>query len=463
MEEVRIKHQVIGCYFTDYNDFYNTNIHKKSYVEANSKYIPILQLLKVEHDANVVFVDGVDKNNEVVTHNTANVFQARRLSPLIVNKNKINISANDLYLGPVELLLNFSRNHITTISNTGFHKTYRTIGCDLMDDYAGNIILMKIYTINLPSAITDLSGVKNYLENLIERYRNKNSPDLDEIRDVYAYAADKYADERYRESINSSSTIKVCVMHVITESVFKDNDSIYFVPYKTIITRDNITTPLDHPEIGHGNIEREQQIKLRENSIMCYIVDNKDALSDRYINVAGTIKKINKFKNMNQIDGLYVMTTDVNGKPFSDIISNLEDIDKNRYVYKSAEEANIGADVRSQYRDSVETSKTEIESLKNYYAKELLANKERYEKLLHEQGLLAKKKELEFETVRNTMKTDYEHDKYHYDRRNAEKKEEYDSEKYKRDSLVETLKTTAAVAGVLATGILLYSKLSTSK
>jgi len=503
LKTLQLNNRVIGMYLSDHGNIYfnGDNANRTAFITSEfSNYIPILDFIEINHRKEVTFGNGINKNDEIVTYNKA--ISGRSFSEAVIRNGNIEVSANDLFIGPITLFLNFSNYNLTVVNENEFRKTFVPIENDHLEDFKGKIVIMNIHTLNTPKSIQNITGCVNYLESLVDRFKNRNAPNIEEMKEVIKYAADKWSETKFFNALSQSNSLKIATMIEISETEFlrDKTNSLYLMNQELVITLDNIVQAADHPETTNAVLSnRDIHNDVRKNSFTCYIVDNEDKIADRYINIAGTVKKISKLKNHNLVNGLYMITVDAEGKTHNDIVCKLDELDSNKYVYRSIEEANIGADIKVQYKDSVEIAKTELESTKIDKMNESLELKALYELITKDQevrkgeylteleklrseikvNLEAIKSKEEKETLREKRhleriktedeirttreKRDFESFRYDIDRRTHLIKSDYEESKYQRDSFVEGLKTVGAVAGVLATGFLIYSKVSSAK
>jgi hypothetical protein len=468
-------------YLSDELDLYNNNSTKSIHTGEFNHYLPVLSLLRFNVRDEIALVNGRNKQEEVVAYNRNT--SSKSLSKEVCLEKRFDITQNDILLGPMNLVFNLTDHNVTIIAPGELRKTYRPIESKKLEDLYGKLIIMTIYTFNNPYMISDLTGYSDYFENYLNLYKGRGNKNLEEIIQILEFLKENWCrfkvnaipDARNQNSIKVVSMVEVDEGELLTA----EHNRLFCPERNLTITLENIIDTPEHP--GTQNVIANSDVKthLRNNSFVCYIVDNNDAISDRYINVAGAVKRINKIKNPNMINGLYLINTGDNGTN-NEIICKLDEIDDNDYVYRSMEEANAGADIRKQYMDSIEQSRAEIESLrikhanegivlKSKHEKDTLEIKNTYDKMMKEQSLLFESQLHELkknmETFKNnnereslTKKGEFESFKYDIDRKSNVSKSEYEERKYTRDSTVETLKTIGSVVGLVAGGVVMYSK-----
>ena len=498
LKTLYLNSKIIGMYLSDHGSVYSND--KTTFIDSElSDYIPILNFIEINHKKEVTFANGINKNQEVVTYNKSTSNRSFRED--VIRRDFLDVTENDLFVGPITIFLNFTNYNITVIDKNEFRKTFVPIRNKHLEKFEGKFIIFYLRTLNTPKLIQNISGCTNYLESLTDKFKNCNASNIEEMKRVIKYAADRWSETNIFNAASMSNSLKIATIVEVSETEFinNKNNTLYLINQELVVTLDNIIEADSHPHTTNSLLTNPGISKeVRKNSFTCYIVDNNDKISDRYVNIAGTVKKINKIKDPNLIDGLYIITVDSDGKTHNEILCKLEDIDNNKYVYKSIEEANIGADLKTQYKDNVEIAKTELEVNKVTEANKGLETKAKYELIIKEQEAKLKEYLTELERVRNEFKLnleafkakeekeltekkymldklkmedeirairerrDYESYLRELDRRNYFIKQNYEEIKYQRDSFVEGLKTIGAVAGVLATGFLIYNKIAKS-
>ena len=493
---LRADNKVIGMYLSDSSGVYFNGDEKSktAFITSEfSNYIPILDLLQINHRQEVKFANGINKNEEVVTYNKG--ISGRSYTDSVIRQNNIDVSVNDLFVGPMTLFLNFTQYNLTVINNKEFRKTFVPIENNHLDDFKGKVVIMNLHTLNTPKNIQNVTGCSNYLEVLLDRFKNRNAPNISEMKEVIKYAYDKWGESKFFAAMQQSNSIKIATMIELHETEFNKEvtDGLFLVNQDLILTLDTIVEAKEHPATTNPAMaNRGLQEDIRKNSFTCYIVDKDDQIADRYINIAGVVKKITKIKDHNLINGLHIITTDHEGNSHDEVVADLENLDNNRYVYRSAEEANTGADMRVQYKDTIDTKRSELEvtkldktaeglEMKNFF--EMLNRQHATEmdrvrgeikivtdlvKAVTERDNMVDKRKLERDKtdgeIRTTaVKRDYDYMRFDMDNRSHRQKVDYESTRYERDSFVEGLKTVGAVAGVMATGFLVYSKFAGAK
>lgn len=480
--------QPIGVYLTDSTDVYNSTTQRAFIDERYKGYVPIVDAFNIRGTADVIFSDTRDKSNEVTTYDRG--LSNKNLDHETIRSKKIDTTHNDLFMGPIRIPLNYTSFAISVNMPNEYRKTFPRIDQEKFQQYLGKFMIFSIYTLNTPTLIQATTGNGNYLETMISKLKLRQSPEIEEMRRIYEFAESKWPLFKQLPNGCIANSIKVICLQVIEEKdlLSQKDRSIYLRNIDTLVSLENILEMPESPSTQLKGIGGDELLSIiKSNSFVCYIVDNNDAISERYINLAGNIKKINKIKDPKIVNGLYVIHTGPDGKPNIETVCTLEDIDKNEFVYRSLEEATRGANIRQRYKDEVELAKSELENARVSSSMEAIKLKQEYEarymqlKLEMEEKLQSLKVQAEQSKVqvvdkknvqeerkfdldlkREIIKLENEIERYRLDRASSRTKFYHDERKYERDSTIETLKTIGAVAGLLATGVILYRKFSES-
>jgi hypothetical protein len=216
----------------------------------------------------------------------------------------------------------------------------------------------------------------------------------------------------------------------------------------------------------HNDIDLSEFKKnIMPGTKFMYIIDNDDVLSDRYHNLYGETVKVPKFKSNNGImNGLYIVTIQDDFSIKVDTYYKIEEIDSVNFIYKTKEEAETGA-------NKLDLLNNELKEKELAMQHNLIIAKENYEKTIHnlklenekiksEYEIKAKEDELKFNEIKRKLEQMSISDKIYYDRNHYKIKNDYEEESYRRDSFIESLKTVAALSGIVTTGFLLYRQLT---
>ena len=482
-------------------------------------YMPIWESLTFNGSSDLVLTEGETKSREVSTYNEH--VSNKSLDSSTVKYKKLDITQNDLQFGSTVLLFNFTTQPVTVNGPSGIRKTYSPITNDQMEDFKGKIIVFEITPINTPEFISCLTQVDNYLEILEAEYRKNPNPRLKETYELYDFANKVYNKHRREINIPKSNNLKtVTCMELSSIEVEKmKTDDIYIPCYSTVFSFKTINQISPNPihSLSGFNLEDVESL-LREGTVSAFINDTDTRKGPRFISVAGIVTEVRKINNLEMSEGFYLGFSK-DGRLIPELVCTMEDLDNYPHLYKTKEEASTGADLKGLFSQETELLKSkndrlraESEANKIELQKQLMfhtneIDRERNEaerkahdlrlhydeqtrlmKLENDKALHSLKLELEQAKTQSTLvqhntkterevmsteqsiqknesdvykeffKTMNEKQRTYMDNESLGRKHYYDERKYERDSFVETLKTGAAIAGVVATGILLYSK-----
>ena len=479
------KRVIMGMYISDKGDLYNNTPAFRIVTDSKFKdYLPFLELIQFKPNETIKFVDGKNKDNEIVTHNS--LFSGKRLSPETIRRRKLDVTQNDLILGSVDLVLNLTGYNITMEKSQSHRQVFPPVENTLLDPLKGSVYIISCHNYNNPGLVNAVHGYSNYFQTLIEKAKLSGKPSSD--LDILEWLNDHWNSVTHRDSMLVSNTIKVFTCREVSEQELIQHKTIRMLPVDCIVSLENIgQMPIMEDNILNGGTE-DLMGRLYANSFICYIVDNNDLISDRYINIAGSVKKVPKEKKPNQVNGLYMIHLNADGTPSHEQICSLEELEKSQYVFKSIEEATRGADLKTQYRETNELLKAENELLKQQQIRENTQEGVTHQKTLNELAQLAKEQELKYKESLYKLEADararenerelmhkkelaelkkqfednkvnnqvrstessyfYDMFKYNQEMRGMETKSYYQEQQYGRDSTLETIKTVAAIAGL---------------
>lgn len=482
---------VVGMFYTDHASIARASNAQPYWFSNTSKaalrYMPVLDLIRLNANEEITFCTG-DTTENIETYNRHNRFTS--ISPEIVNSTKVDVSMNHLIAGDIDIVLNCTNVNLTITADNGIPCLHRPItNAKLKQDLDGSIVIISITMLNSINAINEIYGVNNYIQTLEERFAGKHDIKSVELHAMYRFIHKCVTDKEVNNRILSDTMKLVTCRRLTPESIAPViNGGVvgYCAAKRMQFETCSVLEAKPHPELtkeylDHKNIAHS----LRANGISCFIVDPDDKLGDRYHNFAGKVYKIPKIKDKDKGEGLYYLSVDTDKKVQLDDIVALDKIDECGYVYKSIEEAQIGADSKTQYRDNLETSRLTVSKealeLKQQLQRELkeLDAESARRRVEHEQEMnklraseaamrAANERErgeikLEAERIKqegDKFKFQYDMNRYHADTNSLGFKQQYEQGRYERDSTIETIKTIGAVAGFAAAGFVMFSKLS---
>ena len=439
-------------------------------------YLPVLDLINFNSDESVRFTDGKNVSNDIITYNKR-IQDNRSLSSEIVSNRKLPTKFNDIIGSPVTIVLNFTKEKLTTIDTDGFPNHYEPIYNSNFDKHKGSILLLTIRMFNHPKTMEIAAGSGNYFRGLRDKLRNSDQQRTRHLADICEFLINHpgiYSEDKF---LNPTSSVKVVSIAEIDASELLHGE---FVDADTgILYSLNKYSQIEGNPLTDMELYASDCLKdiITDGEIIVYINDPDDQLEPQYLNVAGNVFKVNKIKSKDRPRGLFLSSKN----DFGDIITQtipLEDIPTSEFVYSSKDAATNGANVKektsieiAQLKSRLEATKLERDSGIIQQKQELEILKNNIEKEQAEFKVeMNKKREtlaLELEEIKNkrdieslTAKRDYEKFSYDTNRQAMSYKTNYEVDKYRRDSTLETIKTIGSVVAAGAGIVFLYSKFS---
>ncbi len=449
-----------------------------------NKYIPLLSFIKLDSVNEFRFTTGENISSDIVSYNEHT--SSQRPLPNILNNSRINVTANDLFVGGITMCLNFTKYCVTLVSSFGIPKMYRPLDNVKFPEYEGSLVFFTIHTVNSPQSVKNSFGYQNYLEKLYANRSGGHSLKDEEFSETLNFILNNLHNNRSITDTVASDTLKIATVITVSQEEFfykKTKQDVYIQNKGILASLNSVVDVSPHPSFIDAVIDDKAILEgIRENGVSCFIVDNEDLIGDRYINFAGQVIKVPKHKNRDKVNGLYIGSLDSDKHFTTENLTSLDDLEQNRYLYKSAEEALDGGDLKKKFMEESELRKV-IRAEEALNSK--MAYEESYRKLeeksrerildieersrvrineLEEQARISK---LEHEDQLRKFSIDSEktkqvtgREKHKQETKSLKKKVRYEEDRYRRDSTVETIKTIGAIAA-LGLGIFaLYSKFS---
>lgn len=447
--------------------------------EAFDEFIPIVNEFSIPDTTALEFKNIHDVNLSINEYDRSS--NGRNLAEKVIKNKKIDVTHNDVNVGTTTIVLNFTDTPITCYNSLNLPTIlYPLQTTKLKDRWHGKIIIIQIHRLMSPASYNFFAGATHdeevrkvsYLIDILNKNKYVPTDESQRMpsREGYSLKIIDFA-QKFWDSIDyfdpdfKASTIKVVTSSILpdesfrTETTFTDgkycrifipNLQLYFI--KGCVVGNERTPALNQDEEYH--IFKKFIIP---GTKFLYIVDKQNKIGDRYYNIGGQVEKVvrcNKFKHHD--DGLFLAHFDEDYSLIKTAKIDLDKIDEVPSIYKTQEEARIGADKTKQYEDELRLRKNELEAdllnLKAKYTRELQENEKRFLQFKHELETNSLREKYNYEQYNNRMKNYFDERKY-----------VRDDIRYERDSFLETLKTVASVCGVLASGYLVVTKLAGSK
>lgn len=501
----------VGMYVTDAT----TLAHHKgaaSYwiTHKEFKYVPILRMLNVSNDNEVRLASGDSIQEDITTYNQN--YRLTMMDEKLVEKTKLNTTTNDLLINTIDIALNFTGKRVTIVSHRSGPKSFAPLKLEPAHEFQGKLLFLTLYALNSKENIHRVYGLTNYISHLKNRLIDKKDFNSCELRDVYGYVLDCYANTKTGVILDSTDTYKIATIGIMdSESVKEFGDPNVTVHIRNRQLEVSFCEILNAPEhdVFSQNYSLDTQVMdtIREHGRSYFIVDNHDKIADRYMYSAGKVVKVPKQKNPNRLCGFYHMHIDGRKSLTADDFTPIESIDTLEFLYKTEEEALYGANKKDVYKDEIELKRldklneslerktegeiTSAELFKQRQEFELLFKKrmaemeeenrikqqareeedrkrrlqfeeeDRRRKAAYEESMLQIKREAEYRKQQTEdHKFNYDKNRYHMDNLSLYSKRDYEVGKYERDSTIETIKTVGGIVGLVAGGVVLYGKMA---
>lgn len=486
LDFIKIKQQVVSCYMLEGGKLFEGPGFKgfKDIVEEIS--------FKDRTEFKMVFPANVGDSIETYDANHTN----KRLSNNVIQQKKIDVTAGDLCVSPTQIILNFTDFPIVCYNQFNTPTTLpRLENKTLNDKFRGNVVLLTVHRLNNPKRVSDVTGnSKNYLQDLLDKYRTRVRTPLSRFAnymDIIEFAQESWDKLNYFDAEYNCNMITVVTSAIIPSESFRVNNkpgaseveyqSLMLAEHDLLLTKDSVFFHKENPSLEKYFDVNEFKNKVMTGSRFIYLVDRNNKLQDRWYYSHGTVELIPKITSGDlslREDGLYFGRYDDEvGIRISAPIP-LEEIDKLDFIYTSKEHAERGADKAEQWRQELSERESRIKvrelelrdagnEKKAQYESTIQTLKMENERIKNDFQRQAHERELEFTEFKRNLERDSMRDRSNYDRQGYHMKNYFDERKYEREdvsygreSYIETLKTVAATAGVIATGFMIYKQLS---
>lgn len=473
MKKVQLATDILGAYTLE--RIGNYSVAEDLFISTGrmDEYLPLLNLIKFNHEETVKLTDGKQIKNDVVSHTS--YMNNRSFSPAVMETTKLTIDQNDILGSKVVINMNLTSKHVTVSEPDGVKKLYHPLGNKKFTSLNGHLVIFTVYYFNHPRYMNTIKPCPNYFKLEAERLEYVTEPRTKITRDIYTYLANNPGLFKEDPMIQPESTVRVVTISTISEAMLTESDventltgNTYSVEeYYKVANNPHINKPL----FKDFSVFEE----MSPSEICVYINDPNLETKPYFISIAGKVHRIAKIKDATTKPGLYIVVKTEEG--ILDYITEpLESLPDSKYVYGSREEAVTGADRRGNFS-------RELEELKELNKKKELERKEQMDRLTYEHDLemVAIRKEnetfkLELEKQRAIMsnenenlknnrtiestnaKKSFEEYMYEANRYTTASKSNYEIDKYRRDSTLETIKTVGSVVAAGAGIVFLYSK-----
>lgn len=496
LEYVNTKCLVSSCFMTDNGRVFQGVGYKE--------FHPLISEMEFKATTDIKMVHGKDVCNNIETYD-ANASN-KKLNQFIKEQKKIDVTSGDISIVPSQYLLNFTDFDIVCYNHLNFPITLPRLESKALKDlYRGNMVVMTVYRLPTPSNVTSVTGVdKNYLDSILQNNIGLSNTNvkLANFLKVIEFANNSWQQLSYMDAEFKANSIKVVTFSQIHQDTFNHKNrlhssqqfqDVYLNEYDIILSRESVFQYKNNPAITRNIDSKILKDVVLQGTKYIYMVDRDNKLGDRYYNIHGDVVKIPKLSleaSLHQPDGLYTGQYDSIAGTQPDAPIPLDQIDTIDFIYKTIEEAEQGANKSEIFNQQLRDKESQMRHRELELNNGILENKRlaeearrrneedriRYEHEAHtreveiarlkqegqrqEANLMSLKRELESRGLKE--KTEYETNGYGMRHYFEERKYRHDDTRYERETYIETIKTVAATAGVLATGFMIYKQLNKS-
>lgn len=485
LEFVQLKQQIVCCFMKD-----NGRIFEGPGFKG---YVPILSDMSFETTTDIKMVHTKDVGESLESYDANNT--SKKLTPAVRENKKIDVTTGDINVTPTQLLFNFTDFTVVCYNQHNIPITLPKLESKkLRDQYRGQLVLMTVHRLNNPKRVADVTGHdKNYLVDIIDRNksRNRNNSRFSNFMDIVEEAQKCWEQLDYFSPEYNCNMITVVTVSTIPGELFnvkgrpgdqaEHHQSLILTEHDLLLTRDSVFQYKENPSLDRHIDVAEFKSKVINGSRFLFLVDKDNKLDDRYYYTHGTVEKLPKLAGSSvskQPDGLYIgRYDDTLGVKIGNPIP-LDEIDNLDYIFRTVEEATRGADKAEQWNQELKEREAKIRERELELKNISVTKRTEYETIIHDLRLEnervkqkaaqdAQEREQEFLNFKRNLEQSSMREKARYDSDGYSMKHYFDERKYERDDIkgeretfVETLKTVAATAGVIATGFMIYKQVT---
>jgi hypothetical protein len=175
---------------------------------------------------------------------------------------------------------------------------------------------------------------------------------------MYRFLHDKVSLAKENGFVLNGTPIKVVsTLSVSAEEIaqLSRDETIRIWPSGMMVSRQQILNMPEHPALHQDTTLNSAVVEsVREHGFSCFIVDNHDAISPRYISFAGQVQEVPRIKDLQRPEGFYIVRADAHSSLSTSSVIPLDQLSQYPHLYSDRESAAVGADLRRQferYRD----------------------------------------------------------------------------------------------------------------
>lgn len=433
-----------------------------------SEYIPVWDMFP----SNGLKVIGEEFTLEHKERHSLNLDSTDRttntLSTEKVERDKLNVTHNSLVLGPMMAVINLTDRTLLITSKEGLLYSYAPMTNTRLKESSlnGHVIIYRQDILPSPCATSTRGLGPSYVGDHLSRLKSETLDKSAYGMDLYEHVNKVLIDTEDYNRISGAGSMSVSGVLDISKDDVKgviENGTMYLPCISSTISFSTPEQIALSPDFLYDEDNLEFMNKLINNpSVHVFLNDFRNEVKCRWMNTAGVPSKIDRVDLVDREPGVY-KTFIVNGNTNTERLMSIEEYLSNPHFFDTREEAELGMSkikqrelelkekeleavrIKAESAASVATRSNEASIIKTTSTgNEAILEENKHLRSLIEQGLKADRDKYASEREVVKMRT----------------KDYYDERSYKRNSTLETLKTIAGIAGVVSTGILIYSKLS---
>lgn len=471
----------VAAYLTSLNKAF-LGVNDKTY-ETN--YLPVIQQFDINPTAGIKFCyyevkKGLNSDSAIIQTNVSKDIEdydpnnsRKNLHINVRKENKFIIEKGGLSLGPALIVANFTTEPITVYDHLNGSTVFHPVEQNrLTKAFEGKIIVFAIHRITTPTNHSRATGVSgNYLKDYLDHHKF-NPSEMDKLpgdkfhqslklRYFVSQAWDSFIEKNEDTDVPE---IKAITMGVLTPRMFIDDTteeevSVFFRDLDLYFTKSKNFVPIINPACSRSSDFAELKENVVPGSPCIFMVDPDNEMKPRYYSLHNKVHMVPKIKSKSRERGLWIGKFDKNFDVVEAYHIPVNEINTVDFLFEHQDEARDACNLREKRERDLKDREASFREREN----ELKLERAQFE---HDSKIKLRKMEEEHAAFKHKLEQESLNSKAAYDWSSNSMKQHFDERKYarddirhERDSSLETLKTVAAVAGVVATGFVIIKQL----
>lgn len=297
--------------------------------------------------------------------------------------------------------------------------------------------------------------------NRINDFRRLSNVDNGELEILHAGLTNAY------NATRKCTNVSVAIDRYVEIGIFDNYKDVYLTDVDLLLQKDNYDPNIVHPFSVDGTVLDKYKHQLddrRVSGVFVELIDNDNAITNRYIYLAKKMFSVPTKKDNTRRDGVYFTTVNYNAlnevaiDPFH---YSFEEAEEKIGLYKTQEEAitygnpelSSKAEWEQKQKELLE-AKRELELLRNDLKIKEMNRQEELDQLKHEQEIntaALKEKMAKLEEKANKRKRKYDELKEKMEQKRDERKDHYEEKSHTRKNVLELIKYVPVVMIALLT------------